>query len=170
MVAINNERPLTLAEAKRHLRYDPASGNFHWLTQRGRKRVGDIAGCLKRTGYVEVRLFQGNYLGHRLAWLFTHGEWPSGQIDHANLNKSDNRISNLRLADPSLNRANTPIGPRNTSGFKGVSFSKNNGKWVAYIRRNGRGSTIGYFDSAAEAGAAYEKRAAQVFGEFARAR
>lgn len=63
--------------------------------------------------------------------------WPRDQIDHANLDRVDNRWGNLREATPRRQRTNAPAPSTNTSGYKGVS-RHHTGKWVAHIRINGR--------------------------------
>jgi len=55
-----------------------------------------MAGSVHSTGYVRIGVDGGKYTAHCLAWLYTHGVWPSDQIDHINGNRSDNRIANLR--------------------------------------------------------------------------
>ena len=55
------------------------------------------------------------------------------EVDHINRNKLDNRKSNLRYVTRSENNLNQPVRKDNTSGHKGVSYSKTKGRWVAYI-------------------------------------
>lgn len=43
-------------------------------------------------------------------------------IDHINRNKLDNRKSNLRTANKSINAFNTDLRADNKTGFKGVSY------------------------------------------------
>lgn len=88
-------------------------------------------------------------------------------IDHKNHDGLDCRRSNLRLANQSQNMANKRIGRNNTSGFKGVSWSKVVKKWHAYISINKKRQHIGYFLTKEDAAAAYGKAARAIFGEFA---
>lgn len=39
------------------------------------------------------------YPAHRLAWAYVYGKFPPDYIDHIDFDKSNNRITNLRLAD-----------------------------------------------------------------------
>lgn len=55
------------------------------------------------------------------------------QIDHINNDPSDNRKKNLRIVTPQQNNFNMPIRSNNTSGFKGVCFSKKAKKYLASI-------------------------------------
>ena len=104
---------------------------------------------------------------HRLAWFFVYGEWPQKQIDHINGNKSDNRISNLRLATASQNLSNKGITKSNTSGYKGVSFNRTKKKWMASIKVNKKSINLGYFLTPEEASEAYKAAAIKHHGEFA---
>lgn len=58
------------------------------------------------------------------------------EIDHKNSIRDDNRWKNLRIADMSGNMHNTKILKRNTSGFKGVSWSASRQKWCGYVTVN----------------------------------
>lgn len=46
-----------------------------------------------------------------------------------------------------------------TSGFLGVFWSPNSGRWAARIRLNGLSKSIGYFDSRIKAAIAYDRYA-----------
>lgn len=101
-------------------------------------------------------------------WLL---DAPAGvQVDHVNRDTLDNRRANLRLATRSQNGANCGFNPRNTSGFRGVSFHKELRKWQAQI--SGKSTAVpstylGVFDTAEEAAAAYDAAALALYGEFA---
>lgn len=93
---------------------------------------------------------------------------PPGDVDHINRNSLDNRRENLRAVTHTQNLFNSGAHKNNTSGFKGVSFSNRDRKWRAEIRIGaGRRLSLGYFDTAQDAAAAYAKAAAQHHGEFA---
>ena len=152
------------------LDFNHKNGIFYWKINAGRKKVaGKPAGYLNRKGYLMISIDSKEYQAHRLAWLLSTGHDPSGlQIDHINGIKSDNRFCNLRLATNSYNACNRGVSTRNTSGFKGVSYSERRKKWVATIRINGRSIYLGGFLSAELAHMAYCKAAAELHGEFAR--
>ena len=59
-------------------------------------------------------------------------------VDHANHNGLDNRRVNLRDSSAATNATNMRGNPRSRSGFKGVSWENNSGRWVVCIVRNGR--------------------------------
>lgn len=156
-------RPLTEI-----LRYDEHTGEFHWMVNRGgRPLQGNVAGYVDVFGYVIISVDGRRYKGHVLAWFFKKGEWPSGQVDHRNLNRSDNRWTNLREATPSQNRRNSGTPAHNTSGLKGVSKVKS-GKWVAQIRvGGGKNLNLGRYSTKSQAKAAYDLAAYMFHSDFA---
>jgi hypothetical protein len=98
-----------------------------------------------------------------------HNNWPDGIIDHIDGDPLNNRISNLRISNTSLNAANKKTPSTNTSGLKGVSFVKSTGKWGAYIKINGKSKSLGTkFSSPSDAHNAYVIAARQYFGDHAR--
>ena len=158
---------LTQDKLQEALSYDPDTGEFMWkLRSADRIKVGDVAGSLKANGYIGIQICGKLYKAHRLAWLYTHGSWPSDQIDHINCVKHDNRINNLREATQSQNLADRPAW---RDGLKGASFNKHANKWHASIQKDGHSSHLGYFTSEEEANCAYAGAARQLHGEFARA-
>jgi hypothetical protein len=65
-----------------------------------RKQTKRIVGCAKSPKrYGQVIYENKTYPAHRLIWLWVHGKWPDGEIDHINGRKNDNRISNLEDVD-----------------------------------------------------------------------
>ncbi len=82
--------------------------------------------------------------------VFLMGRAPEGTVwDHENRDKFDNRRSNLRPVAHSINQYNTGLDSNNTSGVKGVSWSKSGGRWEAYIKIDGRKKHLGRFDTLA---------------------
>lgn len=158
-----------LAELREWLRYDAETGDFFWLKCSGRKmQPGKRAGWTTANRYVAITLLGQQMQAHRLAWLFANGEDPGElEIDHINSNRSDNRISNLRLATSLDNSRNTRKLEGTTSKYKGVSWYKRKRKWVAQIRINGASKHLGYFRDEEQAHYAYCAAAARYFGEFA---
>lgn len=160
---------LTAERLRGLLSYDPSTGHFLWRVKpRPQGRIGDEAGCVGGHGYISIHVAGRRYLAHRLAWLHVHGEWPPRQIDHRNCVKTDNRLSNLRLADKSQNAANGAAHRDSSSGVKGVHWFKQRGMWKAEICVRGRRRTVGVFHDLDEARRAYARAAHDAFGEFAR--
>jgi hypothetical protein len=162
---------LTQARLKEVLDYDPASGVFLWRVKIRSIRPGRVAGAIaKGFGYRVITVDQTRHYAHRLAWLYVHGEWPNGDLDHENLDRADNRIANLREASVAQNRANARPSRNNKSGLKGAYFVKARGKWCGSIFVDGKTKNLGYFATAEEAHAAYAAAARKHFGKFARNR
>ena len=88
-----------------------------------------------------------------------------GQIvDHANRNRLDNRLSNLRICTHRQNQANSTR--KSKSGAKGVDVRSSN-RYVAYIRRGGKRIYLGTYHTLVEAARAYDRAAVKMFGEYA---
>lgn len=164
----------------RLLDYDPADGVFTWKPKPGSARydrawnkrfAGKVAGRSKpnANGYLELAIDGVLYYSHRLAWLYMTGEWPEDQIDHINLNKSDNRFENLREANAAKNGWNVGKRKRNTSGYKNVVPYNNSGLFLASFVANKKRVVVGLFETAEEAHKAYVEAAKLQLGEFARA-
>lgn len=146
---------LTQAELKEYLVYDADTGQFTRLMSATRTdRIGEIAGKNRPNGYRDIKIAGKDYLAHRLAWLYVHGEWPADQIDHINGVRSDNRIDNLRLVSRKQNMENQTLHVNNKSGYRGVYWCKVNGKWRARVKHQGKHCEAGLFDVLEEAAAA----------------
>lgn len=157
---------LTQSELKKCLHYNPDTGIFTWLVSRGRVKTDDIAGGLRRDCYIHIRVFGKKYLAHRLAFLYMEGGFPKNDTDHINQIRNDNRWANLRYATNSENHRNVPRRANNTSGYKGVSFYKQRGKFVAQTTFNGKAKYLGLFPTAELASEAFQAFAKQHYGEF----
>jgi len=94
---------------------------------------------------------------HRLVWEFYCGPIPKGMmIDHIDMNPTNNYISNLRLADKSINAQNS-YKPKNK--YKGVSFVKNDKKWHSKIENKKIVYCLGSYENEEDAAYAYDKKA-----------
>lgn len=89
-------------------------------------------------------------------------------VDHIDGNSLNNTRSNLRICTRAQNCLNSKRPKHNTSGYKGVAWSKKNNKWQATIKFNGKLHWLGLFDTPEEAHKAYCKAATELHGEFAR--
>lgn len=148
------------------LAYDPETGIFTWrVTCGGRAKVGSVAGGKDAYGYMRIGVFGVRYKSHRLAWLFTYGDWPPDQIDHVNCEPGDNRLANLRAATQIQNSQNRRR-QQGANPFLGVCWHKQTGSWSAQIKANGRKKHLGSHATPEAAHAAYleAKRALHPFG------
>ena len=93
-------------------------------------------------------------------------------VDHENRNKLDCRKSNLRLSNDITNSQNSSVRLDNSSGFTGISNTKNN-KWRAYIHEHqgfkvkSKYIQLGTFETIEEALVIRLKAEKEMFGEFA---
>jgi len=152
--ALDHERITQLLD------YDPETGVFTWRPR--------LAGTVVKNGYVTLSVDSCRVYAHRLAWFYVHGEWPKEQVDHINGKRDDNSIKNLRLASQSQNSCNGVLRANNTSGYRGVSWSKKNQKWIARIVKHRKQHVLGYFASKEEAYDEYLEAARDLHGEYSR--
>lgn len=140
-----------------YITYNKDTGGFAWTISRQgiRKSVGSI----NSNGYLSICINGKRYLGHRLAWYLHYGEWPNKNLDHDDNDRSNNRITNLRLATKSQNQCNRKA--------KGYSFHKSSGRYQARICVNGKEDYLGWFKTKEEAREAYEKALPHYHKEFA---
>lgn len=137
---------------------DPLTG---FVTRKGTgKRAEFISGR-----YLWVKCDSRQVAAHRVVWVCCNGSWPTGQIDHINGNRHDNRIENLRDVSVTVNQQNQK-GPRvdNKLGVMGVYLKveasrnaahKIKKPYCAAIRFGGRQHQLGTFATAEEAHSAY---------------
>lgn len=160
-------KKISYRELRNIISYDAETGVIRKLKCRRSDWIGKQAGSINKKGYVAVSIYNKLYLAHRLAWLYIYGKWPE-QVDHIDGDKTNNRISNLRLATTSQNVHSQRIRRNNTSGYKGVTFNRSANKWVAQIKINRKQKYLGLFTSPIDAHSAYSHAAKKYFGEFAR--
>jgi hypothetical protein len=117
----------------------------------------------KGNWYATTRIDGIEVFMHNLILGRVHGL----EIDHIDQDGLNNTRQNLRYATRSQNRANVKIRKDNKSGYKGVCYNSKTGKWRAYIQKDRRWSQIGMFNTPIEAARAYNKKAKELFGEYA---
>lgn len=150
MSQISENGELTGSIMERRLHVDPVAGIVCYKSNT--KKYGDRllpTGWIKPGsasdggGYrmINVTISHRKYAkirAHHLIWMWVHGCWPTGEIDHINGVRDDNRIENLREVSVQENRCNVAKHKDNRSGYKWVSFHSQSGKWHARIFRNGK--------------------------------
>jgi hypothetical protein len=93
---------------------------------------------------------------------------PRGiQVDHRNLDPLDCRKENLRLATHSQNCQNRNSSQAAPAGFKGV-IPTESGRFASRIELNNKKIWLGTFSTAEQAARAYDAKARELFGDFAR--
>ncbi|NDK37109.1 HNH endonuclease signature motif containing protein [Rhodovulum sulfidophilum] len=141
---------------RERLSYDAGTGLLFW-----RMRANAIPGWntkyagkqafthISKHGYCVTNLRVGGrsvtISAHRAAWAIHYGEWPSGQIDHVNGVRTDNRLVNLRDVVNAENAMNMAMKANNTSGVNGVYRHRQTGKWCAQISAFGKTVGLGLF-------------------------
>lgn len=144
---------LTQARLKELLNYDPETGEFTWRGS-GSGRKKSSAGHKAAKGYLAIGLLGKTYKAHRVAWMYAYGCWPNGQIDHKDLDRTNNKLQNLREVDPSMNKQNVGVARvDNKCGVLGVSDRGD--RFVARLTVRGECVHLGSFSNAYEAHAAY---------------
>jgi len=104
---------------RRIFEYDPGTGIITRKVRMGNYPAGSQ--CVSPLGrYLKVTYLGKTYLLHRLAWVLHTGEQPPPQIDHKNLDGTDNRWDNLRASCPSTNQCNIKVHKRSQTGIKGI--------------------------------------------------
>lgn len=173
-------REVTAALLAEHFRVDPATGSVKY-----RSRAGNWldAGWVKPGsqsgggGYriVSVPIGYRKYKKlrvHHLVWAWVHGKLPTGEIDHINNDRADNRIENLREVSVSQNRTNRVNSKTRSSGYKWCTFCKKSKKWIAQVQMpDGTGPKRVWFfrqsfETAEEAYSAACNAAKTLHGEF----
>ena len=147
---------LTQDRLKELLTYDPSTGVFNWRFTRRAAKAGAIAGTRSPKNYIMISVDAKVYPAHRLAWLYTYGEWPISELDHINRIRDDNRVQNLRLANRYINTRNTTTRKDSLSGVKGVRWHKTQARWESRIQHNHKSITIGYYSHLQDAKQARE--------------
>lgn len=175
----------TPEELRQLLRYEPETGKLYWKSRpvsmfedgkypaerickswNNRFSGKEALAAEKDSGHLGGTVFWHPLMAHRVAWAIYYGEWPDQDIDHANCDPRDNRITNIRLSDKSKNGSNRALQSNNTSGYKGVSRSGS--RWMARIGFGTERIYLGKFSSAEEAHEAYCRASVKYFGEFSR--
>jgi len=124
-----------------------------------------------KTGYAQrMQRVRGKRLivhMHSLVGERSGLEIDGEQIDHIDRNGLNNRRINLRAATTGQNKANQGRYHNNTSGYKGVYWELDRGKWRAQVGIRGRRVHLGRFNDPRDAARAYNEAAMKHFGEFA---
>ena len=151
--------------------YCPIEGQMYWNQPRANNRIkqGDPVGSIGANGYHVVTFsYEGkirSVLTHRLAWYIIYGTLPR-RLDHANGDKSDYRIENIRECTASENRMNARVRSDNASKVTGVYFRKDCGKWRAEITKDGDRRHLGFFETKEDAVKARKDAEIELFGDF----
>ena len=122
---------LTQARLKELMTYDADTGVF--IRHKSVQRAGKKLSCTpNKDGYFSVNIDRKTYLQHRVAWLYVHGVFPEGHIDHINRVKTDNRICNLRVVTAFESNQNIP--PAKNDLYPNVRWIAKRNRFMVRIR------------------------------------
>ena len=135
------------------------------------RNKGEFAGTPDSGGYLQVDLrarFNNSsclvYV-HQIVHMLDKGYVPN-RIDHRDRNKLNNAPSNLRETSPSHNTLNSKMPETNTSGYKGVVFEKDRGKWRGKFTYLGKRYVTSRVDSAEEANRLLEIKRREIIPDY----
>jgi hypothetical protein len=163
------EKILTQEELHQLLRYE--DGALYWKKSYQSRFIGRMAGCIHDGGpghgiYWMIGIKDSYHYTHRIIFFYHHGYFPK-LIDHINGNTLDNRIENLREADPKLNTINKKVRTNTKSGHKGVTWEKRHKGWrVRICDATGKRLTIGVYKELEAAASAYKNRSIELYNEW----
>lgn len=145
---------IDVKEARKTFHYCEKAGALKWRKDSGvwgRIKKGSNAGYVHTCGtkntkkkYVRV-FFNGSYIyAHRIIWAIKTGKQPKS-IDHIDGDGLNNRWSNLRSVHHSVNGKNQKLHSTNTSGYSGVTYRKDSGRWRSRIMVDDKMISLGTF-------------------------
>jgi hypothetical protein len=139
---------MTLTQEEAHRLFEYKDGMLLWKERPkfSRKPKGDMeAGTASGHGYKKLSYQKKKYYAHQVIFLMQHGYIPE-LIDHIDGDTGNNRIENLRASNKSLNACNAKSRSDNTSGHKGVVWSKACQKWMARVQFQNKSKHLGVFE------------------------
>ena len=157
---ITQNRILELLEYK--------DGSLFWKAKPAKQiAIGKEAGCVNNHGYSVIRIDGVLHRTHRIIFLMHHGYLPQ-YIDHADGNKLNNSIENLREATACQNAYNKPAQSNNESGKKGVRWHKQIKHWCVEIQVNKVKHYLGIYKDLELAALVASEARSLYHGKFAR--
>jgi hypothetical protein len=134
-----------------------------------RKTNGKEIGCWN-VGYRYATVLGRAYPVHHLVWLLNHGELPPDgyDIDHKDMDRSNNNVDNLRLATRSQNMLNMCCHKDSKTGIKGVSWRSDTKKWTVRVTVDGAYKSFGSYDDLELAELVAQEAREKYHGDFVR--
>lgn len=116
--------------------------------------AGKKAGSVNSDGYLHVAVNCQLIKVHQIVFAMTNGHWATGQIDHKDGVRTNNRPDNLRDVTSAVNGRNRKAPASNTSGRVGVYMTGGLNPWTARIGHDCKDINLGRFRTRDEAIAA----------------
>lgn len=157
-------QPIDPQVLRKLLRYETETGKLFWLPRsaslvkpgrngsvieaerfNSRYAGSEALAYRSKAGYLVGAISGKAYFAHRVAWALATGDWPPQWIDHINGARDDNRLCNLRCADSYQNARNAKRRRDNSSGRTGVYWLKDERRWRASLRVQGKTVWLGCF-------------------------
>ena len=144
--------------------FDRRGGELFWKRKSSKYAaiiLGENAGCLHLDGYWKIGIGRKVYGRGRIIFMMIHGRWPAPELDHIDRNPLNDHPDNLRECTRSQNLVNRIMRP----GKTGVEVRQNN-RYRAKIRVNGRYVNLGTYGSFEEASDVFKAKQKELHGEF----
>lgn len=142
---------LTQKRVRELFNYNSLTGELIWKVKGGNYRKakkGESAGRINRN-YLETYIDNKQYTNHRIIWLYVYGiltTLKNGlEIDHIDIDPSNNKLSNLRLTNKFGNSKNKNLRIDNTSKITGVNWACQRNEWLAKINTNNKSIFLGRY-------------------------
>lgn len=155
---------ITVEFAKANFHYDPESGLLCKVIN------GVLKPCLHANdkGYLCAYIGNRRVVAHRVAWALMTGKFPVEGLDHIDGDRTNNRWSNLREANPTQNMCNSATKRKVNDLPRGVvPVKKVRSSFLARIQFKKRNITLGVFPTPEEAGEVYQLAAEMLHGSYA---
>lgn len=110
-----------------------------------------------------------HFIGNKKIMIHRHilNVTDKSLVDHINGDTLDNRISNIRIVNRLQNNVNSKKRKNSKTLYKGVT-QRPSGRFGCYISLNNKNFCLGTFDTQEEAALAYNKKAKELFGKYAK--
>lgn len=158
---------LLINKFRERFSYDPESGLLSRKVGVGGQLAGSIVGTDNGKGYLRTSFNNEQYLVHLIIYAMQTNEMAE-VVDHKDLDKKNNRWSNLRPTNKSGNERNTSVRSNSTTGIKNVYWIPGRHKYRVQFKVHGETKYFGYYDTIQEAEVVAERERRRLHGEFAR--
>lgn len=141
-----------------------ADGSVEWM-HGGYKKMYRTFGSKQSKGYRAVKVRGKMSKVHRLIAQAFLTDWnPDWSVDHINGTKHDNRPTNLRQFETNAEhcQAFQKKSENCSSRYRGVTWYKWSGKWMAQIIINRKRIHLGYFETEEAAAIAFDRKAEEL--------